>query len=170
VGSGRRLTSAGGRTWTFATPRGVHTVLSKEIGPVWVRPDWAYVEVARSHGLRVEYLDASRPRAVRGGGHLVIRDGFVGILADTAFSPLPVDEEIVFDRVLFVPPINSENRRMAGELGRYRLNLGDGIGIHGTPHTESIGRSVTHGCLRLGDDDIEWLYVNVPVGTRVYIY
>jgi lipoprotein-anchoring transpeptidase ErfK/SrfK len=29
---------------------------------------------------------------------------------------------------------------------------------------------VTHGCVRLADDDIEWLYENVPVGTKVYIY
>ena len=29
---------------------------------------------------------------------------------------------------------------------------------------------MTHGCVRLADDDIEWLYENVPVGTKVYIY
>ena len=27
-----------------------------------------------------------------------------------------------------------------------------------------------HGCIRLRDEDIEWLYENVPVGTKVYIY
>jgi lipoprotein-anchoring transpeptidase ErfK/SrfK len=29
---------------------------------------------------------------------------------------------------------------------------------------------VTHGCVRLPDDDIEWLYNNVPLGTKVYLY
>jgi lipoprotein-anchoring transpeptidase ErfK/SrfK len=29
---------------------------------------------------------------------------------------------------------------------------------------------VTHGCIRLYDEDIEWLYERVPVGTAVYIY
>jgi len=29
---------------------------------------------------------------------------------------------------------------------------------------------VTHGCLRLNDGDVEWLYLNVPVGTPVFIY
>ena len=30
--------------------------------------------------------------------------------------------------------------------------------------------AVTHGCMRLSDPDIEWLYRHVPVGTHVYIY
>jgi L,D-transpeptidase YbiS len=30
--------------------------------------------------------------------------------------------------------------------------------------------AATHGCVRLRDDDIEWLYEHVPVGTKVYIY
>jgi lipoprotein-anchoring transpeptidase ErfK/SrfK len=29
---------------------------------------------------------------------------------------------------------------------------------------------VTHGCIRLGDDDIDWLYRNVPAGTAVLVY
>ncbi len=48
--------------------------------------------------------------------------------------------------------------------------LSDGLLLHGTPHAGSIGASVTHGCVRLADDDIQWLYDNVPVGTKVYIY
>jgi len=59
---------------------------------------------------------------------------------------------------------------MKGELGHYRLALGDGYMLHGTPYKASIGSSVTHGCIRLHDEDIEWLYENVPVGTRVYLY
>ena len=33
-----------------------------------------------------------------------------------------------------------------------------------------IGKAATHGCMRLRDEDIEWLYQYVPVGTRIYIY
>jgi L,D-transpeptidase YbiS len=50
------------------------------------------------------------------------------------------------------------------------LNLGDGYLLHGTPYKESIGLAATHGCVRLRDEDIEWLYDHVPVGTKVYIY
>ena len=40
----------------------------------------------------------------------------------------------------------------------------------GTPYKKSIGMAATHGCIRLNDEDIEWLYDHVPVGTKVYIY
>jgi lipoprotein-anchoring transpeptidase ErfK/SrfK len=30
--------------------------------------------------------------------------------------------------------------------------------------------AATHGCVRLRDQDIEWLYENIPVGTKVYVY
>jgi lipoprotein-anchoring transpeptidase ErfK/SrfK len=55
-------------------------------------------------------------------------------------------------------------------LGTYRLVLGDGYGIHGTDTPSSIGRSASHGCVRLRNEDIETLYRMVPVGTPVYIY
>jgi lipoprotein-anchoring transpeptidase ErfK/SrfK len=57
-----------------------------------------------------------------------------------------------------------------GELGKYRLDLGEGYLLHGTPDKESIGFAATHGCVRLRDEDIEWLYTYVPVGTKVYIF
>jgi L,D-transpeptidase ErfK/SrfK len=45
TGSGLALTDASGkRTWTFETPRGHFAALSKVTNPVWVRPDWAFVE------------------------------------------------------------------------------------------------------------------------------
>ncbi|MFL5575974.1 MAG: L,D-transpeptidase, partial [Gemmatimonadaceae bacterium] len=40
----------------------------------------------------------------------------------------------------------------------------------GTPDEATVGAAVTHGCVRLRDADISWLYDNVPVGTPVYIY
>lgn len=170
VGSGASLRS-GGNVWRFATPRGVRVVLSKEIDPVWVRPDWAYVEVARELNLRLDSVSVHRPRPLPDGTELVVRGGLVGVITDSStFEPYPVDDEIIFGRVLYVPPIGTENRNVHGTLGKYRLNLGDGIGLHGTPDALSIGRAVTHGCLRLADDPLEWVYANIPVGTKVYIY
>ena len=32
---------------------------------------------------------------------------------------------------------------------------------HGTPFKDSIGKAVTHGCIRLSDEDITWLYQHV---------
>ena len=94
----------------------------------------------------------------------------MGVLENGEFALLPTDEHIVFDNTLFIPPAGTKNRRVYGELGRFRLDLGEGYLLHGTPYKESIGMAATHGCVRLRDEDIEWLYDHVPVGTRVYIY
>jgi len=32
------------RTWTFDTPRGYFRVAGKVANPVWIRPDWAFIE------------------------------------------------------------------------------------------------------------------------------
>lgn len=81
-----------------------------------------------------------------------------------------MDRDIVIGGVLYKPPFGTPHRAQAGVLGRYRLNLGDAIGFHGTSDKESVGKAATHGCMRLHDEDIEWLYLNVPVGTPVFIY
>jgi hypothetical protein len=100
-----------------------------------------------------------------------MRKGVVGVIGvDREFRTLPLDEHVIFDETLFVPPLGSANRRVAGTLGGYRLSVGDGFGIHGTSDPGSIGRATTHGCLRLSDADIAWLYDRVAIGTRVFVY
>lgn len=45
TGSGSILEDpAGNRKWVFDTPRGVLTVQGKKLNPVWVKPDWAFIE------------------------------------------------------------------------------------------------------------------------------
>ena len=46
VSTGSRLLvkDEDGRKWFFESPTGVLTVLGKERNPVWIRPDWSYVE------------------------------------------------------------------------------------------------------------------------------
>jgi L,D-transpeptidase YbiS len=55
-------------------------------------------------------------------------------------------------------------------LGDYALYIGDGFIIHGTLFKSLLGRRVTHGCIRLGDEDLEFVYKHAPIGTRVYLY
>jgi hypothetical protein len=61
VGSGRTLRTSSA-AWTFATPRGRRIVRSKEVNPIWVRPEWSYVEAARRHALRVRTSTRRVPR------------------------------------------------------------------------------------------------------------
>jgi hypothetical protein len=151
-------------------PRGARTVKRKNENPVWIPPDWHYVEVAARKGLKLAYLPAGKPVAIGGGRSLAVRGGLAGVLEGKRFTALPTDEEIVFGSTLYVPPLGSKNRQIEGELGRFRLDLGDGYQLHGTPHEDTIGDAATHGCIRLYDEDIEWLYQHVPLGTRVFIF
>jgi lipoprotein-anchoring transpeptidase ErfK/SrfK len=47
---------------------------------------------------------------------------------------------------------------------------GDGqVGIHGTNDPSSIGRPVSHGCVRVANDVITKLAATIPIGTQVTI-
>lgn len=52
-------------------------------------------------------------------------------------------------------------------MGLYAMYIGRLYAIHGTNASFGIGLRVSHGCVRLRNDDIEYLFKQVPVGTRV---
>jgi len=117
-GSGNLLEDLqGNRRWVFDTPRGEFAVQSKLRDPVWIKPDWAFIEEGKE-----------------------------------------------------IPPKQSDERIEEGVLGEYALGFGDGYFIHGTLYTRMLGRNVTHGCIRVGDDDLKALYKEATVGTKIYIY
>jgi L,D-transpeptidase YbiS len=37
-------------------------------------------------------------------------------------------------------------------------------------YERALGLSITHGCVRLGDRDLETVYKTVRIGTQVYIF
>ncbi len=119
VGTGSRqyIKEETGRNWFFESPTGSLTVLGKERNPVWIRPDWSYVE-----------------------------------------ENMPVPEPGDPDRIV------------RGVLGKYALILGNGYKIHGTKYTDLLGTHFTHGCISVGDKDLEVLHKTVKIGTKVYIY
>jgi lipoprotein-anchoring transpeptidase ErfK/SrfK len=119
VGTGSRqfVEEETGRNWYFESPMGSLTVLGKERNPVWIRPDWSYVE-----------------------------------------ENMPVPAE------------NDPDRIVREVLGKYALILGNGYKIHGTKYTKLLGTHFTHGCISVGDKDLEKLYKTVKIGTKVYIY
>ena len=67
-------------------------------------------------------------------------------------------------------PKAMEDRIEAGTLGDYALGFGQGYFIHGTLYTRLLGRNVTHGCVRVGDEDLKAVFKAVPVGAKIYIY
>ncbi|MCU4164375.1 L,D-transpeptidase [Carboxylicivirga caseinilyticus] len=69
-----------------------------------------------------------------------------------------------------VPSLNHHSRYESGVLGDYALSLGNGYLIHGTLYQRFLGLPVTHGCIRLNDENLELVYRSLTTGSRVYIY
>ncbi|HVR41757.1 MAG TPA: L,D-transpeptidase [Thermoanaerobaculia bacterium] len=180
-----------GETLVFDTPIGKFKVVSKEENPVWVPPDWHYVEQARKAGKRVVRLTRGNSiDADTGGPAIQAKRGFLGLFGGQDGSKrvlhvrgnrvvvdeygsereLPPGEMIYAGGAVVIPPIGTPQREFKDVLGHYRLNLGDGYAIHGTQETDKLGQSVSHGCVRLADNDIARLYAMANVGDEVIIY
>lgn len=174
TGSGKVLEIVGAdRHWKFETPRGRLNVISKETDPIWIPPDWHFVELAQSRGLGVVRL--SRGQGLRtsdGGAIVVVGSDVVKVDARGNQQPFEAGEgrELVADGNMIIPPYGTNQRKFSDVLGTHRLNLGDGYALHGTNKPEQIGRSVSHGCVRLKNEDIAALYQMVEIGTPVFIY
>lgn len=67
-------------------------------------------------------------------------------------------------------PKRDSDRFERGVLGAYALGIGDGYFIHGTLYTRLLGTNVTHGCIRLGSAELEYLARKAPIGTPVFIF
>ncbi|HEY6141675.1 MAG TPA: L,D-transpeptidase family protein [Thermoanaerobaculia bacterium] len=187
TGKGTTL-AVDGKTLVFDTPIGKLRVIAKEENPQWVPPDWHYVEEARKNGMRVVHLnrgdtlDASTGQPARsndgfwsffqsrGGPVLKVKGDTVVVSDGTNERELPPGTTITAGDAIVVPPVDTKQRHYDKVLGKYRLELGDGYGIHGTDEPEKLGQSVSHGCVRLGDDDIAKLYRIANVGDTVIIY
>ncbi len=151
----------GGSTKVFRTPIGRFRIKSKEENPKWVPPDWHYVEEAQKSGLGVVRLQRGQNiGGVYVSGNEVYADGY------------PVDPKrlVVRGGAVVIPPIGTRARQFPDVLGTHRLNLGDGYALHGTQAVDKLGQSVSHGCIRLHNDDIARLYQMASVGDEVIIY
>uniref|UniRef100_UPI0040486893 L,D-transpeptidase n=1 Tax=Roseivirga sp. TaxID=1964215 RepID=UPI0040486893 len=71
---------------------------------------------------------------------------------------------------LKVPSANHPSRFEYGVLGDYSLSIGDGYLLHGTLYQRFLGLPVTHGCVRLNDENLELVYKSLPIGSKVYIF
>jgi lipoprotein-anchoring transpeptidase ErfK/SrfK len=67
-------------------------------------------------------------------------------------------------------PKKADDRVVGGELGDYALGFGSGYFLHGTLYTRLLGRNVTHGCVRFGDEDLKFIFKSSQIGTKIYIY
>ncbi|HYD52250.1 MAG TPA: L,D-transpeptidase [Gemmatimonadaceae bacterium] len=173
TGSGKVLDRGRGGHWRFETPRGRLIVQAKETDPRWVPPDWHFVEQARKRGLGLRRLERGQSIPLSDGSAITVRgNDVVRRYPSGRTVPFAAGEgrELVVNGNIVIPPFGTTQRRYAGVLGTHRLLLGDGYALHGTNKPETVGRSVSHGCVRLRNEDIARLFEMVAVGTPVYIY
>jgi lipoprotein-anchoring transpeptidase ErfK/SrfK len=119
------------------------------------------VEEAQKNGLSVVHLE--RGQNIGGltvSGPDVLDNGI----------PLPEGQLIVRGGAVVIPPVGTHPRQFPDVLGTHRLNLGDGYALHGTQAVSQLGRNVSHGCVRLHNDDIARLFAMANVGDEVIIY
>ena len=183
-----------GRTMVFETPTGRFQIKSKEENPVWVPPDWHFVEEARKKNLAVvrlaagQSIDAETGEPVTAGKesgvwswlrgsdrprHRILKvksDTVLEVAPDGTERELPPGAVIRAGKTVVIPPVTVRQRHFDKVLGRYRLNIGNGYALHGTLATDQLGRSVSHGCVRLADADIQKLFAMTKVGDQVVIY
>ena len=67
-------------------------------------------------------------------------------------------------------PKDWKDRVEEGVLGDYALGFGNGYFIHGTLYKRLLGKNVTHGCIRVGDEDLGNIYRISRIGTKIYIF
>jgi hypothetical protein len=160
-----------GRKYDFTTPVGKRRVLAKATEPLWVPPDWHYFEKAVERELDVVQLRKGQRLRLADSTHIEVRGDEVGRVNRFgnfwAFTP---GTEIIFDRTIYVPPFGTKQRQIPEVLGTHKLEMGDGYLIHGTNQDTSIGDAVSHGCVRMYNDDVAQLFELVPVGTAVFIF
>ena len=172
VGMGKHFEFDGQRFW-FDTPRGRRTVLRKEENPKWNVPEWHYLERAAARHYGVVRLDRDTKWQLEDGTFILTIGSQVGRLNQYGnFWPFTPGLEIMFDGKVFIPPPNTAQRLVPDALGPYKLDTGDGYLIHGTHlyNEESVGQAVSHGCVRMTNEDLAVLYGLVPVGTPVFIF
>jgi hypothetical protein len=57
----------------------------------------------------------------------------------------------------------------ANPLGKYKLDLGGGVAIHGTNNPQAIGRTDNPGAISLAERDIEDVFTILSIGSEVVI-
>lgn len=177
--SGRRLLSLS-RVTPIGGPR---VLLVSALRPGWVqvrlpvRPNTATGWVRASDVIVTDdpwSIEVSRARhtlTVRRHGVVTAR---YPVAVGKPSTPTPAGLFFVTDRILTGDPAGAYGPAALGLSGYSdvltKFGIGDGVlGIHGTEEQSTIGRSVSHGCVRMRNADSLVLLRTVWLGTAVVI-
>jgi lipoprotein-anchoring transpeptidase ErfK/SrfK len=69
----------------------------------------------------------------------------------------------------YAKDVAAGKRCFRGPLGSHALNIGKTYAIHGTSNPASLGKKVSHGCVRTANQKMAKIYELMDVGDKVYI-
>ena len=69
-----------------------------------------------------------------------------------------------------IPPLSSPKRYQPDVLGDYAVAFGHGYLVHGTLYKRLLGLPVTHGCVRLDDEDMRLVFHTLTHGSKVFVF
>jgi hypothetical protein len=94
----------------------------------------------------------------------------IGIGREQSATPGDFEVKSIIDNPTYPAQVaGAPTDQSASPFGRYWIDLGNQIGIHGTSNPLSVGRSDGQGCISLKDDDIEHIHDILTVGAKVLI-
>lgn len=94
---------------------------------------------------------------------------FTGEIYDDELGCTHPDRDWILSRILWLQGTESGYNQGKTADGTVCDTHARYIYIHGTPDSEPMGVPMSHGCVRMRNDDVVWLYDMVSVGTPVLI-
>jgi L,D-transpeptidase YbiS len=179
----RTLTAESRNASSLARLRAQHTALKRQLASYAPTDAYIVVDTARNR-LYVKHREAVLLDAVVSTGSGTILDHpdqperrWVFDTPRGAFAvqsklvnPSWVKPDWAFLEEGLTIPANAAERVETGILGEYAFGFGNGYFIHGTLYTRMLGKNVTHGCIRLDDDDLRTVNRLADIGTPLIIF
>lgn len=179
----RVLTAESRNTSSLARLRAQHAALKRQLAAYAPTGTYIVVDTARNR-LYVKRLEAVLLDAVVSTGSGTILDHpdqparrWVFDTPRGAFAvqsklvnPSWVKPDWAFLEEGRTIPASPAERVESGILGEYAFGFGNGYFIHGTLYTRMLGKNVTHGCIRLNDDDLRTVNRLADIGTPLIIF
>ncbi|WP_069437171.1 L,D-transpeptidase [Methyloceanibacter methanicus] len=132
-----------------------------EPGTIYVQFSRARLYYVLSNGRAISYPIATPKGEARWSGETRVSAKKV----NPGWTPTAEMRRENPDLPAYVPGGHPQN-----PLGVRALYLGKSLyRIHGTDAPWSVGQSVSHGCIRMFNQDVADLYQRVPIGTRVVV-
>ncbi|OOR87715.1 L,D-transpeptidase [Moraxella caviae] len=102
-------------------------------------------------------------------GAVFVARQFTGEVYDDELAAQFAERDWILSRILWLKGVEAGKNLGQTADGACCDTFARYIYIHGTPDTEPMGEPKSHGCVRMRNDELVWLYEQVAVGTPVRI-